>query len=228
MSANAGRRWPAIPNTSSSIPCLEQPLLRSAASPNSCLGRTAAWSRRRCTPICISIAPSCSASCTASTRPKPAIYGRSNCGRARPESGSAGFIPALNNRADEALTLVHNIARRPIGVPERNFSLAEAKAKALASRDPALIRNALEGWDQAAQTGTGFAEMRSFSLPSSALPTRRSGLSTASISEPRLHHARRALLTSRRPLQRCERNTFFLFWEFPRASAEPPLRAAYA
>jgi DNA-binding winged helix-turn-helix (wHTH) protein/tetratricopeptide (TPR) repeat protein len=68
------------------------------------------------------------------------------------------YFLIYNHRADEALTMVRNAAKRPLGIPDWNFDLAELQAEAIASRDPALLRRALQQWEEAAHTGTGFAE----------------------------------------------------------------------
>ena len=50
------------------------------------------------------------------------------------------YFLMYNHRPDEALTMVRNTAKRPLGIPERQFRLIEMKAEALVSRDPALLR----------------------------------------------------------------------------------------
>ena len=63
-----------------------------------------------------------------------------------------------NGRAAEAVGMIADVATRPIGIPEWNFDLVAAQAKALATRDPADRRKGLEASIGSAHRGTGFAE----------------------------------------------------------------------
>ena len=67
------------------------------------------------------------------------------------------YFLQYNGRAGEAVAMVEDVANRPIGIPDWNFDLSALAAKALASHNPDMIRQALRALEQAAHRGTGFA-----------------------------------------------------------------------
>lgn len=63
-----------------------------------------------------------------------------------------------NGRARDAAAMADDVATRPAGIPDWDFDLVSLAAHALASGDPAGIRNAVAAWSGAADKGSVFAE----------------------------------------------------------------------
>lgn len=68
------------------------------------------------------------------------------------------YYRMYNGRPGEAVSMIADVATRPIGIPEWNFELVAAQAKALASNDPADRRLGISASLESAHRGTGFAE----------------------------------------------------------------------
>ncbi len=68
------------------------------------------------------------------------------------------WLYAYNGRHAEALALASDLARRPTGIPEWNFAMIAASARALASRAPADIETAMQANGRAARIAVGFCE----------------------------------------------------------------------
>jgi tetratricopeptide (TPR) repeat protein len=65
---------------------------------------------------------------------------------------------AYNNRATEALAIVDDQTRRPLGIPEWNFAILRLQVKALQTRAKADVDAAIESSLDSARRGAGFAE----------------------------------------------------------------------
>jgi Flp pilus assembly protein TadD len=68
------------------------------------------------------------------------------------------YYRMYNGRAGEAVSMIADVATRPIGIPEWNFDLVAAQAKALATGDPGDRKKGIEASMESAHRGTGFAE----------------------------------------------------------------------
>jgi tetratricopeptide (TPR) repeat protein len=68
------------------------------------------------------------------------------------------YLLLFSGRAQEALAMSANLDRRPPGIPEFNFPMIDAVAKAMISRAPADIDAALKLNIEASHRGRGFAE----------------------------------------------------------------------
>lgn len=71
--------------------------------------------------------------------------------------GQYNFL-AYTGRASDAVAMIADTANRPTGIPSWNFDLTAKQAQAAASRDPAVIDQAVALWVETARRGTGFAE----------------------------------------------------------------------
>lgn len=63
-----------------------------------------------------------------------------------------------NGRAGEAAAIAENVPTRPLGVADYQFENVANQAKAIASKDPARIRRAVEESAELAPRGSGFTE----------------------------------------------------------------------
>jgi len=63
-----------------------------------------------------------------------------------------------NGRAAEALAMIDDQARRPLGIPEWNFALTRLQAKAMQTRSKADVDAAMKASLDSARRGAGFAE----------------------------------------------------------------------
>jgi DNA-binding winged helix-turn-helix (wHTH) protein/tetratricopeptide (TPR) repeat protein len=68
------------------------------------------------------------------------------------------YFLMFNGRAQEALSMIRDVARRPIGIPEWNLDLTALQAESIASGDPGKIDATVAKWRETAKIGTGFAE----------------------------------------------------------------------
>ncbi len=68
------------------------------------------------------------------------------------------WLYAYSGRQAEALALAGDLARRPTGIPEWNFAMIAASARALASRSPADVEAAMRTNGRAARIAVGFCE----------------------------------------------------------------------
>jgi DNA-binding winged helix-turn-helix (wHTH) protein/Flp pilus assembly protein TadD len=66
------------------------------------------------------------------------------------------YFLAFTGRAREAVAMIGDKERRPIGIPDWNYDLTAMQIAALASGDRADIRKTVDTWKEAAKLGTGF------------------------------------------------------------------------
>lgn len=67
------------------------------------------------------------------------------------------YYLTYNHRAAEAAGMMRDLASRPIGIPDWDYDLTQMQVEAIASGDRRLIAKTIDGWDKAAEKGTGFA-----------------------------------------------------------------------
>ncbi len=124
-----------------------------------------------------------------------------------------------SGRPEEAIAMVENRAGRPVGVPQQDFEIALANARAIASRAPADIERALALGLEAAQQGAGYTENAIQAASALGRPDRAFQLIDAYFFGRGFRPGWRSF-SEEQGAYYAERRTFFLF--FPSTT---PLRA---